>query len=277
MLTNDQIEEFNDNGCLVIKSFYDLESEIEPIQFGIYQIIGALIEREGLAIERASFSPQTFDSGFMELIAHNRALGGIVYDAVKQIPAFVRIISKEKNEMIFKQLFLTDQAGIGHGAQGIRIDVPCEDRFMSPWHQEYLAHMRSMKGLVYWSPLVKITHEMGPVEVCLRSHKDGIFPLLAKDPNHPDKYGAYGMVMNKEEEVIKRYPHVLPLTEPGDLILLDWLVLHRSTSNSSNSPRWAMQLRYFDFRETTGVKFGWAGGVVVDNDVTKFHPELVIK
>jgi len=60
MLTNDQIEEFNDNGCLVIKSFYDLESEIEPIQFGIYQIIGALIEREGLAIERASFSPQTF-------------------------------------------------------------------------------------------------------------------------------------------------------------------------------------------------------------------------
>ena len=103
MLNKDQIEEFNDNGCLVIKSFYDLQREIEPIQFGIYKIIGALIDREGLDIERASFSPQTFDSGFMELIAHNRALGGIVYDAVKQIFAWHNFSTLNKMNHIMKQ------------------------------------------------------------------------------------------------------------------------------------------------------------------------------
>ena len=87
MLTQSEIGEFRNNGCLVVKSFYDVKSEVEPVQYGIYRIIGALIEREGLPINRAPFSPETFDSGFMELIAHDRAFGGIVYDAAKQIPA----------------------------------------------------------------------------------------------------------------------------------------------------------------------------------------------
>lgn len=277
MLTQSEIHEFKDNGCLVVKSFYDAKTEVEPIQYGIYRIIGSLIEREGLAVERAPFSPETFDLGFMELINHNRAIGGIVYDAAKQIPGFLRLVSHEKNETIFKQLYETDQPGIGHGAQGIRIDVPHEEKFMSPWHQEYLAHMRSLKGLVYWSPLVPITNELGPVEVCLKSHKEGVFKLRAKDPDHPDKYGAYGMVMANEEQIVASYPHALPLTEPGDLILLDWLVLHRSTFNRTTRPRWAIQLRYFDFQEPTGIKFGWPGGVVAGNDVTTFHPELVVK
>ena len=121
-----------------------------------------------------------------------------------------------------------------------------------------------------------ITNEIGPVEACLKSHKEGVFKLRANDPDNPDKYGAYGMVMAEEEKVIASYQHVLPLTDPGDLILLDWFVLHRSTFNNTTRPRWAMQLRYFDFEEPTGVKFGWPGGVVVGNDVTKFHPELVV-
>ena len=84
------------------------------------------------------------------------------------------------------------------------------------------------------------------------------------------------MLLVNEEKITANYQHVLPLTDPGDLILLDWLVLHRSTPNTSTRSRWAVQLRYFDFEEPTGIKLGWPGGVVIGNDVTKFHPELVV-
>ena len=92
MLTQHQINEFNENGYLVIKSFYDPTTEIEPIQHDIYRIIGSLIKREGLVIDRSPFSPESFDSGFIDLIAHDRAPGGVVYDALKQIPAFIRLL-----------------------------------------------------------------------------------------------------------------------------------------------------------------------------------------
>lgn len=276
MLTESNIREFKENGCLVVKSFYDTKTEVEPIQYGIYRIIGALIEREGLPIDREPFSPETFDSGFMELIAHNRALGGIVYDAAKQIPAFVRLLSSEKHEALYKQLYGSTFPGIGHGGQGIRIDVPFEERFMAPWHQEYLNQLRSMEGLVFWSPLLKLTKEMGPVEFRLGSHLKGVFPVRMVDLNNPDKKGAYAMVIDREEEIVSSYPHVAPLLEPGDVMLASFLVLHRSGFNSSDRCRWSMQMRHFSFDNKIAIANSWAGSFAVGVSVESIHPEFVI-
>src|ERR1700692_444733 len=101
LLTQEQIEEFNREGVLIIKNFYDLRNEIEPIQFGIWKIISLLIEKYELPISTKPFSPETFDHGYQEVIASNRKYGGVIYDAVKQIPAFMRLFSLQKNEIIF--------------------------------------------------------------------------------------------------------------------------------------------------------------------------------
>ena len=34
---------------------------------------------------------------------------------------------------------------------------------------------------MYWSPLVKVNHELGPVELCPGSHKQGIYPMEISD------------------------------------------------------------------------------------------------
>ena len=135
MLTQSQVREFRENGFVVLKSFYDLNHDLEPILWHIYQLIGALIEREKLAIERPTFSIEHFDCGFLELVRHDRDLGGVVYDAVKQIPGFVRLLSSLKHEQLPRSF--CSNAGIVQGGQGIRIDIPFEQRFLSPWHQEY--------------------------------------------------------------------------------------------------------------------------------------------
>lgn len=274
-LTDEQLKAFHSDGFVVVESFYH-PTEIEPIQRGIHTIIGLVIEEEGLAIEQSPFAADAFDAGFQDLIAHDRALGGRVYDAIKQIPAFMRLVASEKHEAVVRQVRGTDAPAIAAGGYGIRIDNPQEEKFRAGWHQDYPAQIRSLDGLVFWSSLVALTQELGPLELCVGSHLDGLVPVHTKDPKDPGKRGAYALVLENETERVQDYPVHGPLVGPGDLVLVDFQTLHRGGENRSNRARWSMQMRWFNFTEPSGRRLGWCGGYAAGNDLGSVHPELVV-
>jgi ectoine hydroxylase-related dioxygenase (phytanoyl-CoA dioxygenase family) len=274
-LTEAQCAAFHADGLVVVEAFYD-PIEIERIQRGLYTIIGLVIEEEGLSIEQSSFASESFDSGFQKLIAHDRTLGGRVYDAIKQIPAFVRLVASEKHEAVVRQVRGTDAPAIAAGGYGIRIDNPDEEQFCAGWHQDYPAQIRSLDGLVFWSPLIEMTAELGPVEFCVGSHKDGLAPVREVDAANPDKTGAYGLTLADEAERVARYEKAAPLTQSGDLVLIDFLTLHRSGVNKADRSRWSLQMRWFNFAERTGKKLGWPGAYAAGGDLRAVHPELVV-
>ena len=274
-LSEAQRDEFAANGVLVVREFYPLE-EIEELQRAIHAIIGLVIADHEIPVEQPPFSPADFDAGYQDIIAQDRKLGGLIYDAVKQIPAFVRLVSCRRNETVVRQLRRTEQPGIAAGGYGIRIDNPGESRFRANWHQDYPSQFRSLDGLVLWSPLVPVTADLGPVEFCLGSHKDGLAPIRLRDERNPDKTGAYGVTLADEAERIAQYERVAPLTNPGDLVVIDFLTLHQSGENRSRRSRWSMQLRWFNFEEATGRRIGWAGAFAAGNDLRSVHPELIV-
>jgi Phytanoyl-CoA dioxygenase (PhyH) len=277
ILTSEQIENFNRDGFLIIKNFYDMKTEIEPIQYGIYQIIKIMINKYQLNIKQIEpFKSEKFDTGYQELISYNRKIGGEIYDGVKQIPAFMRLVASPKHEQLFQELRQTKVAGIAAGGYGIRIDNPNEEQYRAPWHQDYPAQLRSINGLVFWSSLVTITPELGPVKFCVGSHKNGLVRVHTKDPKNPHKTGAYALILEDEENLVNSYPQVAPLSEPGDLIIIDYLNIHSSGFNVGNRSRWSMQMRYFDFTDPSGVKISWKGAFAEGNTLQQIHPELVI-
>jgi len=275
LLSEDQVRQFKRDGLLIVRNFYDIEKDIFPIQRAIYNLISILIRKYNLDIKQKPFTAATFDSGYQELIAHDRKIGGEVYDAVKQIPAFFRVCAHQKNDLVMKQLRETDMPGIAAGGYGIRINNPNEERFRAEWHQEYPSQLRSLDGIVLWSPLVEVTKELGPVQFCIGSHVEGPVPVYTKDPENPDKKGAYGLILKGKDELIRKYPASSPLTSPGDVVLVDFLTLHASGHNVSNRSLWSMQLRYFNFREPGGIRYSWCGSYAAGVDFTKIHPELV--
>jgi ectoine hydroxylase-related dioxygenase (phytanoyl-CoA dioxygenase family) len=275
LLDREQIDKFNNNGLLVLENFYDLTQDIEPIQYGVYQIIKILLAKYQISIKQLPFSPDTFDCGYQELIARDRTIGGEVYDAVKQIPAFIRLVASPLHEALFAQIRQTDALGIAAGGYGIRIDNPFEEKYRAPWHQDYPAQFRSLDGIVFWSPLVPITEALGPIEFCLGSHKDGLRRVCTKDIKNPEKTGAYGLILENEEEVISHYPHASPLSKPGDLIVVDFLTLHASGFNRGKRSRWSMQNRYFNYNDPTGIKISWRGSFASNNSIKDIHPELI--
>lgn len=277
LLTREQVKSFHDDGFLVIKGFYDVEKEIHPIQMGIYKIIGQVLKRHGLADTRDAFLPERFDNTYTDLLNISRGYGSEVYDAVKQIPAFIRLLSIPAHESVFKQLRGIDAIpGIAAGGYGIRVDNPKEDRYSAPWHQEYPAQLRSLDGLVYWSPLVELSPELGPVRLCVGSQRNGAVPVYTRDPINPEKSGAYGLILQDEQKLITRYEQVAPLTSPGDLVIIDFLTLHASGINRGDRSRWTMQFRYFNFNDPVGMRHGWKGSYAAGVDFAKVHPELCL-
>ncbi|MFN5661601.1 MAG: phytanoyl-CoA dioxygenase family protein [Planctomyces sp.] len=272
-----QLEQFHRDGVVVIPGLYDVAEYIDPIIRYNHSIIGLVIRRHGLAIKQEPFGRETFDSGYAELIKHDRKVGGEVYDAVKQIPAFMRVVSFPKHDDVFRAIRPGSQPAIASGGYGIRIDNPGEDKFRANWHQDYPSQLRSPDGLVFWSPLRRVTPELGPVEFCLGSHKDGMVPVHLRDPRNPDKTGAYAVTLKDEEKLLTRYPHAAPLSSPGDLVVLDYAVLHASGRNVSNRSRWSMQLRYFNFASPEGMRIGWKGCFAAGVELKAVHPELVIE
>ncbi len=275
-LSQQQVEQFNRDGFLILKSFYNAKTQIEPIQRGVHKIIGILIRKHNLPIVQQPFQPHTFDSGYQELIAQDRKLGAEVYDAVKQIPSFVRLVCCEQHDELMMQIRNTDLPGVAAGGYGIRIDNPFEEKFRANWHQDYPSQFRSIDGLVYWSPLVELTEDLGPLQVAVASHRDGIAPLMTKDPENPEKTGAYALRLHKEEERLGRYQKTSVVLSPGDLLILDFLNLHASGYNRGNRSRWSMQIRYFNFNDPTGQKLNWIGSFAAGKNIREVHPELIV-
>src|SRR5690606_12404057 len=117
------------------------------------------------------------------------------------------------------------------------IDNPGEEKFRAHWHQEFPGQLRSLDGIVFWTPLLPVTADMGPVQIAAGSHAEGLIPVYRDDAGL-GKTGAYALFMDREEERLARYEKVAPLTTPGDLVLMDFLTMHQGGHNVSAIPRW---------------------------------------
>lgn len=268
-----QIAEFEDRGFIVLPGFY-ARADVEAVQRGAYEVIGAVMKRHGVKDTRPPFAPAHFDAGYGELIALNRAYGGEVYDLVKEIPAFTRLTAHPAHEDLMRQLRPGAIPQLPAGGSGIRIDNPNEDRFRAMWHQEYPAQLKSPDGLVFWSPLVPVTADLGPVVFAPGSHREGPIPVFNADPEKAGRTGAYALKLVGEEKLLEKYGQVAPLSNPGDLVILDFLVLHASGYNRGSRPRWSMQFRYYNLANDVGRGHGWTGSFAAGKDFRTIHPEL---
>lgn len=270
------VRDFSRDGYVLLKGFYDVERDIGPIRAGIRDIIELVARKHGVAVPCAT-ADEAMTAGYSQLIGIDRSWGSEVYDAIKQIPTYMRLVSHPANADVFATVRPGALVGLAAQSYGIRIDNPSEEKFRSIWHQEFPGQLRSLDGIVFWSPLLPVTEAMGPVEISRGSHVEGLIPTQFDDGG-VGRYGAYSLKLDDEERRLAPYERVAPLTEPGDLLIMDFLVLHQSGYNRSDRARWSMQFRYFNFNDPTGIEINWQGsytaGVTPTDLLTKLFSEL---
>jgi Phytanoyl-CoA dioxygenase (PhyH) len=271
-MTKHPVDRFSEDGLAILPGFYNVASDIQPILDGIRSIVALLLVKYRMDAPCAT-PLEAMTQGYRALISADRKRGGEVYDAVKQIPGLFSLVGNQRNISIFQRLRPGSAPGVAAGGYGIRIDNPGEEKFRAPWHQEFPAQLRSVDGVVFWTPLLPVTVDMGPVEIALGSQKEGIVPVY-EDGAGAGKTGAYALRLDRESERLGKYRKVAPCTDPGDLVLMDFLTMHQSGINASAVPRWSIQFRLFNFADPTGIKLGWKGSFAAGESYADILPEL---
>jgi ectoine hydroxylase-related dioxygenase (phytanoyl-CoA dioxygenase family) len=266
LLTAEQMASWDENGFVLLKGFYDAEREIAPIQQEVRELMGLVRQRMGVTVEGGS----EFDEGLAEMARTCREGASLVYDSVKKLPSYIQLATCEKHARVARQVLRSAFVGFAPRGYGIRLDHPGEDKFLTQLHQDYTSQLGSPRGVVFWSPLRRVSREMGPVVLYPGSQRLGIQAIEKVGQ------GSYGLQIPNADELRRQFRATAPEVEVGDVVIMDYLLLHESSPNVSGHTRWAMISRYFDFTENVGAGYGWKGGLAEGNSFEKAHPELTI-
>lgn len=252
---------FARDGFVVLQGLLDVESDIRPLQTEL----GRLIQRTARVLgedHALPDDPDEFDRGFIELVARHPRASGLVYDMAKALIPFARLCAHERIVGAFCALRDAEFCGSADQMCGVRIDRP-DNRFRSPWHQEFPSLFRSLEGVTFWTPLTPMTQEMGAVLLSAGSHRDGVHRIDAGQGTEAEMAaGGYeNFRIENEDAVLAQHEVVAPLLAMGDVVALDFLTLHRSGINRSQRTRWSAQMRLMNFDDPVGIDLGWTGGI----------------
>lgn len=122
--------------------------------------------------------------------------------------------------------------------------------YKTPGHQDYASMQSSLNSLVVWLPLAPITEDMGPLQVVPGSHRKGL------QSDGESLYRGFGLVKDYSDS---DYVSVGPLV-PGDMVIFNSMLVHRSGDNKTDEIRWSANFRYADAMDEYWIKNGYYNG-----------------
>jgi len=273
-MNKNNINYFNQNGYIILKDFFNHDKDILPIQKDINSIIKIIYKKYKIELDGKKNLGMNFASNYIKLIEKNRDAGSAVYDAVKNLYSFQKLITHSKLQRVFEKLRSKPLIGISPSSQGIRIDNPNETKFRSRAHQEFLYQPQSEDGLVFWTPLLDLNKSMGPLKIYKKSHIHGLLRYKKHKKEDGQPLG-YSIIIDEDESIDQRFETIEPTIDVGDLIVMDFLTVHASGYNCSKISRWSIQLRYFNFKEKKGVDLGWKPNMTVGTNVEEIFKDKI--
>ena len=118
----------------------------------------------------------------------------------------------------------------------VRPKLPDEQQTTLPWHQDsgYMPDTADHRLLTLWMPLVDTNAENGTLQFLPGSQKMGIQDHATQSGSF--RTTAFDPAADAEIDIVAM--------SPGDFVLFDNLVFHRSTVNRADTVRWSIDFRY---------------------------------
>jgi hypothetical protein len=105
---------------------------------------------------------------------------------------------------------------------GLRVDLPLEVQHEEPWHQDYSS--ACLRAYHAWVPLRRVDQHYGTMRVIPGTHKRGFVQHDMSNPRRPFIPG----------HMFEGLPSETVEAEPGDAVIFNSLLFHRSETNRSN-------------------------------------------
>ena len=240
-LTAEQIQQFHDDGYLIIRNPL-LREAFQPLIDELEQKVDNLSNeavRQGLLDAANTFERAPFENR-LALVSNaclnrnwlwNRIQGKQHKTAgmftLRTYPSLLDIVES-----------LIGPEILAHPQFALRPKLPDQEETVVPWHQDlaYLTPEEAGDTLVvnFWVPLVPATAANGCLQVMRGSHRFGLLP-------HNYQISIYKGIADAN---LPPCETVTCKIDAGDVLITMERLLHRSLPNTSNTVRWSVDTRY---------------------------------
>jgi ectoine hydroxylase-related dioxygenase (phytanoyl-CoA dioxygenase family) len=130
----------------------------------------------------------------------------------------------------------------------VRTDMPGDEQYMQPWHQDWRYGQGSANAVTIWTPLRDVGVENGTIDVMPRTHLLGY--LETEERSNPRRFSIV-------DPLIDDIPYEPAEMRLGEAIVFSQLLVHRSGMNTSGRARVTIQTRFSDAAEPEFVRNGF--------------------
>jgi ectoine hydroxylase-related dioxygenase (phytanoyl-CoA dioxygenase family) len=277
--TNDtpapQIRElFAEHGVIIARHLIEL-GEIQRFCQSILVLIRAALGHYG-----ASANDENLDMAYRKLCAVDRDAGLSLRGMGKDLVEYHRLLANRDLGRILSIVIGSDQFQINYDQCLFRIDRPDEDKFAFDWHQDYPYNLLSQSAVTVWAPLTPITIDMGPMRVVPGSHTR-LHSVVLDRSFEKKSFAKHNTIQLADHARLSAEFEAAGVDivdiNPGDVVLMHSLLVHRSGNNRSDRCRWVFNPRFGDLLDAQMVKRHWRSARAKSPFmIEEIHPEAVV-
>jgi phytanoyl-CoA hydroxylase len=238
-LSDTQVKAFEENGFVVVDSFFDT-AELANFRDALRGVIRSALKKAGLV--SSEYIDNEFGSAMSALEARDHRFISEIYDIVANLPEFLRLVAKPEYTTLTNQLLGRQKnAPLYSMTCRCRIDPPDDVVVLAEWHQEIFYSIPKSRFIQVWAPLIRgATVENGAMKVCVGSHKSGIVKQTWDKPEgrHRQMFIAPDLIAAHEQKSM--------VLRVGQIVLFSPYLIHSSGTNSSDEVRFTLIAAFHD-------------------------------
>ncbi len=233
------MEKFRENGYFIAEHIVS-EKKINAVLENIFRIYFKYNPSSKLHELQEPWKSDLFHEEMIKFRKSDLKRFSLLYDSVQTGASLIELFSDELILKCSANLLDVKNNELSVSEWMIRMDTPADKRNTAGWHQE-ISYLRN-NGLVIWIPLSDITPDLGPLQVCPKSHHEGELKVV-QNKNLPGDVSTVS-VDEVEPEYIAKYSIMDVEIKKGDVLFFNTELFHRSGVNTSNRIRFSCQIRH---------------------------------
>lgn len=264
MLTKEKMIEYAQVGLIIVpvpQHISDLQMEFKN------DLASYLTMHHGLNTDL-----QNVPKAIMELAVRDREAVAKLYKVSRRMPAIKKIACSDWVLSLSSHV-MSSQLISCHNFTAVRFDLPGEEKFSAPPHQDFPYIQGSLNGVTIWLPFFDVSKKMGPVEFIPGSHLSGCRKV--REPGLKSSGSGINSLELVEADNLRQLTYNSCEMSSDSALLFSTLLIHRSGENCSDMPRISMQVRCDDLTDKSSFDRSYPDGLYLGEKFSNSYPEYV--
>jgi hypothetical protein len=167
------------------------------------------------------------DTLLLAILKFDDKLIGEIYDSISYCSSCLRLVGNTKIEEISREILeLKNYSTIYSYMNRILIQAPRDSRRTYDWHQELFYTIPNTRFVQAYCPIIRdVTIENGALEICKKSHKDGLVKQTWNEPKNRQ------VQVTVDKKIVNEYEKIKLPMKLGDFLFFNPYLIHRSGDN----------------------------------------------